>query len=595
MLTIDYSLSAKIILINLINETNGLSLLPENFFIGQPEVYVNPAKPDANTKAQLKPITGTGIYGEVDIYYRRMDVTEVFSTEPFDTTGIDMLTITKLSDLMPYLNDQYGIVMKPEDYYDTDLPAFDPQYPNKPRQVTIATRSNSYFFTGTFELVLGITYQPIPESDGKVRLYLACYDGYTQANVQRSIQLMTADGLPAPTFSFMYNLIQTTTFEVSDIFFNYGLKEIVLNGNFNVEYTDLASNAPVQAVGKSLYISVNGAIAGYSLEPTYKSNEYTRVYDLPGLDSKYVINPLAMDGPFKRYQETGFKDSTFVPKISYIPMLVKPTLDGKIYTVSDVLTMDDPYLDTPTQTQVIRIDRLLSTGDLDPTFGGIYIQNLDPSYPPLPVSDILDIKEKGFFVYFNPLMGVGEAATRIPVINNVSVIAKATDMQTTFCWNPVIKFNQDGTQDAVYNPVIGYADENAVYTVNTVMNPTDTLLWFSGDKILSLIYRENPLTGFKHPQLALFDMQGSQVFESSTSYVFAPKWVKQPKLIPQSNGKAVMYGTTQLMLLTQRFSQPKPFVCLMNSSGNVEKELFTVPAADGINSPVLKQLFLIEI
>jgi hypothetical protein len=190
---------------------------------------------------------------------------------------------------------------------------------------------------------------------------------------------------------------------------------------------------------------------------------------------------------------------------------------------------------------------------------------------------------------------VGEAATRIPVINNVSVIAKATDMQTTFCWNPVIKFNQDGTQDTVYNPVIGYADENAVYTANAVMNPTDTFLWFSGDKILSLIYRENPLTGFKHPQLATFDMQGSQIFESSTSYVFAPKWVKQPKLLPQSNGKAVLYGTTQLMLLTQRFSQPKPFVCLMNSSGNVEKELFTVPAADGVNSPVLKQLFLIEI
>jgi hypothetical protein len=33
----------------------------------------------------------------------------------------------------------------------------------------------------------------------------------------------------------------------------------------------------------------------------------------------------------------------------------------------------------------------------------------------------------------------------------------------------------------------------------------------------------------------------------------------------------------------------------MNSSGIVEKELFMVPAADGINSPVLKQLFLIEI
>lgn len=103
-----------------------------------------------NTRLYAKPTAISGKYGRVTIYYNRIDLTAI-GAKPIITRG----AATMMADIVPLLNDFYGINLVATDYNNVALPA---QGGGLTQAILTAT-VGSLMFIGTldFDLEAGAT------------------------------------------------------------------------------------------------------------------------------------------------------------------------------------------------------------------------------------------------------------------------------------------------------------------------------------------------------------------------------------------------------------------------------------------------------
>lgn len=111
------------LLLDSINETNGLSANPltlTQIGLGLP-LAATTSDATFNTYCTVYGLYGKGYYGSVTVRYRRYDL-GTFFLNVVPTIIQSGFSPGKLSDLLPYLNDRYGLALTTADIVDVNFP-----------------------------------------------------------------------------------------------------------------------------------------------------------------------------------------------------------------------------------------------------------------------------------------------------------------------------------------------------------------------------------------------------------------------------------------------------------------------------------------
>lgn len=438
----DYTKPTKEILIDLINQKNGTALRVQDVEISEPRVF-NDNVLKTNTAVTLSSATGSGYFGNRDIFYSRLDIREILESKPLE---VQPIIETTLIEFLPAINEAYGTFLKAEDIYDVVIPPYDPLHPNAIRTISLVISPSSYFYIGTFDLVFGTYNNAITEVDGVTRTYLLVIDGYPINRVKESFIALNVDGSANTAFSFLSNVTTINAWTLDKVY-RLANEQFVLEGSFSIIYTDGSNNVHDVTNKTQILISETGAVISTSDTKRFVFGDNSKVFDTVGIPFKYFIDPdnPSRDSHLFRYTDAGVLDNTFLPAIDYQPKFIRITPDNKIYSVSNVYDGADPGNNNQL-TKLIRIDRMLATGALDTTFNTIYIRSSLPTFNPPLVTDLCPNDAQGFYLSFASNGGL-DSSSNTPVINTVSLVNVDILAQAVYSWSPIVRFEADGELD----------------------------------------------------------------------------------------------------------------------------------------------------
>ena len=585
--TIDYSQPTLQILIDMINRKNGTNLQVRDFDINEPTPFiVSSLKTD--TVVTLTPLAGSGFYGTRSIHYNRLNVDDIFGRQAFP---YQPTTEATLLEYLPTINEFYGIHLKPEDIYDSVISAYNPLHPTAVRTVTLAVKPNSYFFTGSYDFVFGISNNAVQEVDGVTRTYFIALDGLPINQVKNSFIAMNVDGSTNTGFTFLANVDEISSWTLDRVT-RLANGHFVFDGDFILRY----NQAPLLAACASVEVDVNGVLVNTSTTKRFNIDNALQFTESPAIAYKYVIDPSRMttDHHLYRYTDAGLLDATYSPEIDYEPKFIRLTPDHKLYTVSDVFESGDPA-NNNILTKMIRVDRLLSNGLRDLTFDTIFIRSSDPLVDPMPIMDICPIDTGGIYLAFVPLRTT-DINSPSPIINGQTLLNIDITAGATYSWNPVVRFEADGALDTTFKTMLPGLRSTAIY------EPTGSpLTWGSkaliseGEKTFFMTYRRNPITGYEHRQPFQYGIAGQEVLLNGLGYKDQYKWNNLIDIFSQSNGLFLGYGTMQTYQQTGTLSVPYSAVARYKQSGEIDRLIWRSPGPTGSSSPVVKAVFLKEV
>lgn len=557
-------------LFSLVNKENNTSLDPIHFSISLPVVYSNPLHPNVNTQVTITPLPGTGYQGAVTIYYKRLDFKDLFQHLYYELNPTEAIY---LSDIIPELNNAFGTDILKSDYIDTELPPYIVNYPDRQRIVTISAQTNSYFFTGSYDLILGPRSRPIVD----VGIVYKHYLHISATDPKEKLICLDSNGNPIADFRFINNASNIELFDISYIV--QTKDNFYLVGQFKLTYlidTELTIDAA------TLVINQQGIIVGHSDTIAFTSTKLVATKDKDYFYTVDESNPLNPNYLYK-YSSSG-QMVEYQSTISYVPANVFVDKLDRVYTVSQPYEDNDPFIDN-TISKLVRVDRLLANGELDTSFNTIYFKASNPNYYPLRIMDIVFTANDGFYVAVEPTYGV-DIGYVYPVINNVPMVS-STNGNTTHSWNPILRFHGNGDWDTNFKPVLKTQLDKTIYiqsgphlTGNTLhlnqLADNDRLVWFS--------HRSNPATGFNHVQPISFDYLGNLIIDNLASYYHHPKWLIFNQSQAQSNGKILAQGSMQFITNDGEYSDMQYALLTYNPDASLDKVLYQSRTTPVLNS-----------
>jgi hypothetical protein len=146
-MSVNLAQSAKKILIDLINQDNGTTLVESALTFGVPAAHAG-AK---NTVVQATATPDAGYTGTINVFYNRINLALIPGTRSkIFTVG----TNVNLVDLIPAINARYLINLTPDDYINIALPVFSGATPNQLLDFNVTIKSTSLIYFGTLILQL---------------------------------------------------------------------------------------------------------------------------------------------------------------------------------------------------------------------------------------------------------------------------------------------------------------------------------------------------------------------------------------------------------------------------------------------------------
>ncbi len=539
-------------LFNLINSANNTSLQPEDFTVGAP--FVNTTGSSPNTGVVLTPNPLTGYVGTPTIYYNRIDISTILDSQ---IGTINLQNAVNLSDIMGQINTIYGTDFQPTDYINTPLPVANPTYPNLPLVVTIATTPTSLKYTGTYDYTLNYTAVSAT-SPVDLRRLIAVYTGLPPS---QSVVKYSLDGSIDTTFSFLQNASAVSTFNISSSFYrNDGT--LCLNGTFTL--TALIAGIPQSGTYSSLIVDQTGSITQVSLTPIYSFTANSKQYANRNVPFIYSLDAVS----FTRFNNAGILDTTFNSGLNYIPIMIRVADSGKIYAVSATFVGPDPY-NNNVSTNMVVIDRLLSTGAVDVTFNRVYIRM---SAYPSNFSSIIDIKENPnglIAIYVGSNSGYG-AGVPVPVVNGTPLVPIDSSGNSTGTWLPIISLLSNGMLSTPLVNSLNIMSGTAISAVGSpLMQDTSSMVYTTNAFIFSS-YKTNPLVGQNGVQNNSFsNTTGNINLYNSNTYVNFPVYQSTFKIDGYSSDGTMIYGGTLASVNINGVNTPsKPMLSIIDPYNN---------------------------
>lgn len=558
---IDIEKSQIEILMDQINVLNNVNLNHNDFIFSLPST-ASFALSDINTKVTITPKITSGFFNSRDIYYKRIDVAQLFNN---DLIEIVVTTETLLSEIIDQVNDKYGINITAADYVDVPLPVPDPLIPNP--TVTVAIKPESYIYVGTGGLILGERIRPVDDS-GFIRNIALITDSDEGAGYVNEVMLLNTNYEPAGYFDLLRNTVSVDTFEATKLL-------ALPNGKFyvggNFEFDAAIGAGTLQThIATGLIIDNNGLVEQVSATPLFGAGVSSRYGINKSINAVYLAdidNLVTPTNPQKLYKFNldGTRDNTFNPTgISYTPVLVRVADDGKIYTVSDQFSA--PLVSDPLITaKQIRIDRLNSNGTADNTFSTIYIRSTG-IVDVTPIVDLLPITGGGGFICLKPIHGLAVTGN-YPIVNDIPFVTGSEPTDSAF--NPVFRFNQSGGLVTTFKNVLLNNNASTVMIDHASIKENDSVLSFADNKLIVLTNRINPLTGHTHRAPVCFNTSGNIINIAPDRLASDVRWTNVVSFNKFSNGKFIIVGQGTRRLANGGWSTAEYMVAVYNQSGQL--------------------------
>jgi len=162
-MAIDYTRNEIDLLIDLIREDNERKpLTTGQVTFGAPNNYTPTQGVNRNTSIIATAIAGRGYSGSQTFYYNRVALSRFVPEYPVDILDFETSEYTKLSQLLPELNERLKIKLTADKIVDATLPVFDDDSPTY-IDVPLTVAPNSLCYTGT--IILRVHPDWIPLSD----------------------------------------------------------------------------------------------------------------------------------------------------------------------------------------------------------------------------------------------------------------------------------------------------------------------------------------------------------------------------------------------------------------------------------------------
>lgn len=565
---LDINASPRKILMDAVNYENRTSYVEDDFVFGTPEPYVLDTIP--MTRILLTPKVGSPYYNGRHFYYKRMDLAGIYATR-----FIELSTEGKasLSELIPQINEFYGIALTADDYIEQALPVFDPLNP-QPATVALQAKAGSLLFEGVAILKLNET-APAEDNDGYDRKVFMIVDNEDTSIWVNTLLCVSADDKVSETFQAFRNAsaIQSMSFSDVQVLPN---KNLLVKGNFsftaNLNGTSQAYTETKAILAPSGDVIAAGAMFGpATITDLAWSNHSNDVYVI---DHANIIDPTSVNSVHK-FSVSGLRETTWsITGLSYKPDLIRVDHKGRIYTVSA------PYNDP---NQKIRVDRFLADGTTDAAFTPIFLSMTDDSTP-FKVNNITFDNMDDFFIGLNPRIAVTSIGATV-AINGTGVIPGGQSQ--VYGYLPVFKFKENGSldtgfkweqKDFMYDVVIDHSAGVFDYATNTVHSTIQGITF--------LTYADNWVTGVSSARPVSYDVLGAPVLLSGKDHFDMPYWnVSVNTLLACKNGRSYMYGEASFRNPAGGERVTKNVLVAYRSDSSFEKIVYTTPTVAG---PALK-------
>lgn len=571
------------ILLQQVNIENNTELLADDFLFSPPRT-AELLFSDINTAVTITPKVTSGYYGSKDVYYKRLNVTDIITNK---NIYIARGTAVKLSGLIPQINTKYGINLTINDYLDVDLPAIDPLDPDAVFSVVLKTTDTSYLFIGTVLVIVGKIPVPVDPSGYSRDIYLSLYSDDTSVYKNRFIALDASREI-SQTFKLLRNATNITNFDVKD-FLVLSNGDICLRGDFSF---DLAS---VTVSVKSVIMNNLGTIKITSTEYLFGDINISKTfrYQNKGVDKVYLLDKNSFLGTnlvnnLYRYNNDGSLDTTYIPTgIDYTPSTISLCDDGKLYTASNqyVVVVVDPFTLNNVNVRRIRIDRLNIDGTLDTTFTPIIITSTSITTVPS-VVQILPINSLGGWVALKPndIIATGSVIT---IVNDIPFASPRDDSDGTGgSINIIFRFNQDGSFNTGFKQLLANNDPNSVYLDSVEFQPGAKVLNATPNYVTLMTKRVNPLTGYINRSPISFDMNGNIYNAMPESSLEDVRWVTVDDLINQYNGNFLVRGKAISRNVNGGWNPPGPMIVEYNEKSQLVQVLYETAVGSTVEQSI---------
>lgn len=566
---LDIQASQLDILIQQVNIENNTELLASDFLFSPPRT-AELLFSDINTAVTINPKVTSGYYGSKDIYYKRLNVTDIITNR---NIYIARGTATKLSELIPQINTKYGINITDIDYLDVDLPAVDPLDPDAVFSVVLKILDTSYLFFGMVNVIVGKIPVPVDPTGYSRDIYLSLYSADTTVYKNRFIALDASREL-SQTFSLFRNATNILNFDVKD-FLVLSNSDICLRGEF---IFDLAG---VTKAPKSVIMSNTGLIKSTSDDYLFGDISYTVRYQNKGVDKVYLLDKNNLIHAnilgLCRYNNDGTLDTTYDPVyptggIDYTPSTISLCDDGKLYTVSNqyIETIVDPVTLGLTHIKKIRIDRLNIDGTIDATFTPVIIRSTGIA-DVTPVLQIMPVNSLGAWVVMKAINTVS-AGSDSPIVNDTPFVLPTDGNDGSF--NTIFKFNQNGSYDTNFKQLIPNNHPDSIYIDSIQFQPGSRVLNVTPKYVTFFSNRINPLTGYTHRSPISFDMHGNLYNAMPESLLEDVRWVTVEDVINQYNGNFLVRGKASSRNVSGGWNPSGPMIVEYNEKSQLTQVLY---------------------
>lgn len=572
-LPLDILKPAHQILVEAINEENRTSLdyLEFEYTNPVPDSLINS---DINTSIVLTPLTTSSYYNSAKVYYKRMDLAEIYATKQAEIT---VGSRTLLSEIIPDINTFYGINLRVEDYVEQTLPLPDPMHPDARLTVTLQANADSVLFYGSCNVVLNEA-APVQDTDNTERkYYMTVVIPGSVPEIANKIVCIKADMTEHSTFRALRNAVSVAEFNSQQLF-SLSNGNIVARGTFVFDAILGAEPLTTYTSATVIMNDVGNVLkTGTAAQALFGAASISQWYSHWSVPFKYIIDTADTIGTdlitkVYRYDNDGVLDTSFVVTgITYVPSMIAVDKNNKIYTVSE--QYDDAGVNK------IRIDRLLPTGAIDLDFAGIILTKTG-SGALHGVIDLTPVESGGFYLAIGTGTNLSSVtADNIPVVNGTPLVPGG-ELQV-YAWNPVIKFKETGELDAGYKNRLLNSSPDSVFKPTASITNNCRVLAPRLNGVTFITNKTNPITGFEQRMPISFDDKGDLLTLSGLAYANQVRWESVTGVHYQTNGKTIVYGVGLTKLPAGGWSTQRQLAVLYLKSGEIDNIIYSSPEVAG--------------
>lgn len=566
---------AKELIFDEINFKNSLALDYNDFDFGAPETHTQQGSTH-NTKVIITAKSNSGFYGQRPVYYKRMNLADLLVAP----TGLVLpATESTLHQLLPKINEVFGIGIRVEDVVDRALPVYGSLTGGIVPRILVEAVAGSILFIGSFNLALGPVEADLSNTLSIIRYYIHL-TGYPMLDFAKALQAIDENGNADTSFNPFGNCTNITTLDITRLIIRHD-QTINLNGLFRLTYTLGGVSFVIDC--PNVVMSRTGAIIRHSSLNKFNANS-VRYVSQPNIPFKYVIDQLNTDIPNRvvRYATNGILDTVWSCDLTYIPTTLSMGTDGLIYTASPVL---DVVVGSTTVKQV-RVDRMDQDGAIDSTFTPVIITAKGAEIPST-ITEIFPIVNGGFWLLFLPLYGVGVNSPSSPIINGVAIVPNG--VTEAYSWNPIHRFSQTGARVTAFRGLLKDNLDNSILVFpGSNMLSNNRVLFCTAERAGFLTHKDNPVTGYRHRQPIVFDDVANVRLITGPQYANQFRWVEAKNITVQPNGQFIVFGKVSLKLLSGGWGDTNWALGKYNADGSCIDIIFRKPLVDGANTITLR-------